>query len=66
MQSVLQPMRVNPRQRMLHALFRTSLDVMHIQRDEQGHLFTVAAQKEAKQAAEAREQEADRAELVSV
>ncbi|GFH06666.1 DNA helicase, partial [Haematococcus lacustris] len=37
-------MRVQPHTNNLHAVFRTFLDAMHIQRDEQGRLFTVAAQ----------------------
>jgi len=47
------PIRTNPRQRSLHAVFRTYIDVMHIQRDEQGRLFTVAAAKVAAQEAAA-------------
>lgn len=53
-----QPMRVNPRQRALHAVFRTYLDVMHVQRDEQGRLFTLAAaQQEAAAADDSQKQQ---------
>jgi len=45
-------MRVNPRQRALHAVFRTYLDVMHVQRDEQGRLFTLAAAQQEAAAAD--------------
>ncbi|MEW5317187.1 MAG: hypothetical protein WDW38_008512 [Sanguina aurantia] len=37
------PMRVNPRQHALHALYKTYIDVNHIQRDEKARLFSVAA-----------------------
>lgn len=36
-------MRVNPRQHALHALYKTYIDVNHIQRDEKARLFSVAA-----------------------
>jgi len=58
-----QPMRVNPRQRSLHAVFRTYLDVMHVQRDEQGRLFTLAAaQQEAAAADASQKQQASQGE----
>lgn len=50
-----QPIRLNPRQRSLHAVFRTYIDVMHVQRDEQGRQFTLAAQRTAAAAAAAEE-----------
>jgi len=54
--SALQPLRVNPRQRALHAVFRTYLDVMHVQRDEQGRLFTLAAAQQEAAAADVESQ----------
>lgn len=41
------PMRVNPRQRVLHALYKTYIDVNHIQRDEKSRLFSLAKPDEA-------------------
>ncbi len=38
-----QPMRANPRQAALHALFRTYIDVVHVARDESRRLFSVPA-----------------------
>lgn len=38
-----QPMRANPRQASLHALFRTYIDVVHVARDESRRLFSVPA-----------------------
>jgi hypothetical protein len=40
-------MRVNPQHNTLHAVFRTHLDALHVSREQQGRLFTLAAQQEA-------------------
>jgi len=45
------PMRVNPKQRALHALYKTYIDVNHIHRDEKSRLFSVALTREQQQAA---------------
>ncbi|GIL91733.1 hypothetical protein Vretimale_14863 [Volvox reticuliferus] len=42
------PIRANPRQAALHALFRTYVDVIHIHRDETRRLFTQAAGQDGK------------------
>jgi len=36
-------LRVNPRQRAVHALFKTYLDVVHVARADEGKMFTGAA-----------------------
>eukprot|EP00798_Chlamydomonas_sp_ICE-L_P007906 gene7906-1118_t len=54
------PMRVNPRQRAMHALFKTHIDCNHIQRDENSRLFSLAG-KEAEAAAAAAAAEAKEA-----
>lgn len=46
------PIKVNPRQRTLHAMYRTYLDVVHIAKEEKGRQFAdVAAMKAASQEA---------------
>ncbi|GFR47266.1 hypothetical protein Agub_g8953 [Astrephomene gubernaculifera] len=42
------PIRANPRQAALHALFRTYVDVVHVHRDETRRLFTTAGGQDAK------------------
>lgn len=51
------PFRVNPRQAALHALFKTYIDVVHVQRDESRRIFSVANAKAAAAAAKDKEGE---------
>ncbi len=37
------PLRVNPRQRAYYALYKTYLDIIHIERDETAQMFAAAA-----------------------
>lgn len=37
------PLRVNPRQRACYALYKTYLDIIHIQRDETAQMFAASA-----------------------
>ena len=45
------PMRVKPRMRMLKSIYKTHIDILHVQRDEKSRLFSVAQDQAAADAA---------------
>ena len=46
------PMRVKPRMRMLKSIYKTHIDILHVQRDEKSRLFSVAQDQAAADAAQ--------------